>query len=212
MPFVHFTDQNSCSWTLQGISSLSYYTFWLGLQYQGICVCISIVYPNSNQGQNILKANCLSKTFHMRVLLSQKIFWVNKIKFYNSIFYCFSVLVVLASCPWLNWKTPWLKSKKCSKREATLLNISHHPSLPIIEKRKNNVKLESYYYFSYSLRLDLSLNLFCTFWYIVLTYWKILTRTFFYCSSMMDKLTTNLITYLTKNWWIKMTTKWIVIL
>ena len=142
-------------------------------------LCISTVYPNSNQGQNILKANCLSKTFHMRILLCQKIFWVNKIKFYNSIFYCFSVLVVLASCPWLNWKTPWLKSKKCSKREATLLNISHHPSLPIIEKRKNNVKLESYYYFSYSLRLDLSLNLFCTFWYIVLTYWKILTRTFF---------------------------------
>ena len=101
----------------------------------------------------------------------------------------FSVLVVLASFPWLNWKTPWLKSKKCSKREATLLNISHHPSPPIIERRKKNTKLENYYYyFSYSLRLDLSLNLFCTFWYIVLTYWKILTRTFFYCSSMMDNL------------------------
>ena len=96
------------------------------------------------------------------------------------IFLFFSVLVVLASFPWLNWKTPWLKSKKCSKREATLLNISHHPSPPIIERRKKNTKLENYYYyFSYSLRLDLSLNLFCTFWYIVLTYWKILTRTFF---------------------------------
>merc|ERR1712007_281897 len=34
----------------------------------------------------------------------------------------------------------------------------------IIERRKKNAKLENYYYyFSYSLRLDLSLNLLCTF-------------------------------------------------